>query len=289
MLERGFKKKASLFPGLFAPLYSEDHLMRVLKERFGDLGLTDSAFGTGFALLVTSLVRARPVVISNHPALDSELRQDMTVASAAFASLAFITYFAPAIVVNARGEQDALVHGEASIGPDPSLALLLLVSSPHYPFGWRMGQNQLSMTAIGYETKASGRDIISVRRGGILNFIVPLFDSLSEGSAYQTRMIMETLALEGATSDTALLKQSAAVTYRRYAPVIQDENLAQLGLKNDQDLHVAKNNDFKFIEQFARMGQAAANRDVIPSHFQSAFDVRAPVEAFHTIPHTEED
>jgi hypothetical protein len=288
VLTRGFRKKAIPFSGVLGPRYSSNNLSQVLDARFGDLSLADSAFTTGFALLTTSLVRTQPVVISNHPALVSELGPNANVALAAFASFAIPTYFRPAVVV-VRGEEDALVEGEASVGPDPSLALLLLVSSPHFPFGWRIGQHRLCLTAIGFDTKTIVRNAASIGNGSALTLIGPLLDSLIQGAAYQTRMIMEALALEGPAGDTALLEQSSAVTYRRYAANFDPQALLQLGIPETRALQEANAEDFELFEQFTEVGRAAAERDVLATHFPAAFDVRAPLVASHSSTRTAED
>ena len=283
VLERGFKKRFSLLARVFRPLYSDGPLRQALEDRFGDLRLTDAAFATGFALITTSLASARPVVISNHPDLVSELGQGARVAGVAFACLARPGYFTPAVVVDPQGHQQALVEGEASIGPDPSLALLLLVTSSHFPFRWRIGQHRLYMTAIGFETKAAARTATEFRSGAPLKLIGRLLESLTVGAAYQSRMVLEALAIEGPAGDVGLLEQSAVVTYRRYETGFETEDLARLGMRDMGELRSAMRHESEFFDRFARVGHAAAARDIVASHLPGAFDVRVPVETSPTV------
>jgi hypothetical protein len=284
VLEQGFKKPF-LLPfrlALFRPLYSDGPLRQALEQRFGNLRLTDAAFATGFALITTSLASARPVVISNHPALVSELGQGERLAGVAFACLARPGYFTPAVVLDAHGHQQALVEGEASIGPDPSLALLLLATSPHFPFRWRIGQHRLFMTAVGFEKEATAKSATELRSGSPLIAIGRLLESLSVGAAYQSRMVLEALAIEAPTSEAGLLEQSAAVTYRRYETGFEAEDLVQFGLPDMGELRSAQRHESECFDRFARVGRAAAARHIVAGHFPAAFDVRVPVETSPT-------
>ena len=106
-----------------------------------------------------------------------------------------------------------------------------------------------------------------------------LLDTLVLGAAYQSRMVLEALASEDPTGEVGLFEQTAAVTYRRYETSFEKEVLARLGVQDAGDLSLALSYQNKFFDSFARVGRAAAARDVMPTDFAPAFDVRIPVDS----------
>jgi hypothetical protein len=89
---------------------------------------------------------------------------------------------------------------------------------------------------------------------------------------------LEALATEDPTGEVGLFEQTAAVTYRRYETSFEKEDLARLGLQDVGDLSLAEPYP-KYFDSFARVGRAAAARDVVPPDFAPAFDVRVPVDS----------
>jgi len=249
-------------------------LREVLEPAFGDIRLDDASFATGFALITTSLASTRPTVICNHPALVSTFGGGHRVAGVAYACLARPGLFPPADLRDADDHQLALVAGEASIGSDPSLALMLLATSPRFPLKWRIGEHRLCLTAVGYKSPEIVRkeDLIP---SGLLQWIPRLVESLTVGAEYQSRSILEALAIGDAAGDNGLLEQSATLTYRRYEPPLGVDELARLGLAQ-KDGNEPRGDDIEFFDQFVEVGRAAAAVDVLMGHLPDAFDVRSP-------------
>jgi hypothetical protein len=155
---------------------------------------------------------------------------------------------------------------------------MLLATSPHFPLKWHIGQHHLSMTSVGFETRATPRGAVNFRSGAPLKIIGRLLEALTVGTAYQSRMILEALAIKGPNAEVGLLEQSAPVTIKRYETGFGTDELAKIGLKDIDDLHSVARGERKFFDRFIKIGRAAAARSIETTHFPEAFDVRIPVD-----------
>lgn len=145
--------------GILAPKFQAGNLYQVIRDRIGDTPLGSEALRSGLAIVAKRIDTGSPWVFHNNPRSryfdppaddpTALANRDLSIARILRASTAAPTYFEPEEIAVAEGLDGLFVDGGVSPYNNPSLLLLMMVTSRGYGYGWPTGPDRLSVTAVG--------------------------------------------------------------------------------------------------------------------------------------------
>lgn len=271
-------------------LFDAEPLEQELLEMFVDITLGDSErIHTGLCVITKRADTRSTWPLINHP--DGKYfgkNAGMLLREVVRASTAAPVYFVPEELEVGDGERAAFVDGGVSLANNPSLQLFLIATLQGFPFHWETGPDKLMLVSVGTGVW-SRRDLVEeVMNEKIWNWAGEVPSMLMEDASWGNQLLLQylsrsatpwTIDREVGNLSEDLLTEKPALTYLRYNVRLERNDLHLLGLRELAERAVelremsAAGNRF----DLARIGQAAAERQVKEVHLPRAFDL-APVE-----------
>lgn len=272
-------------------LYDERPLQELLQEAFGKVALGGDELETGLAIVTKRADTNSTWPLLNHPAGQFyEANRSILLRDAVRASAAAPIMFRPARIDVGPKTSGVFVDGAVSSANNPALLLFLVATLSGYPFRWPAAADQLLLVSVGAGRFDLDVDPLSLAEGHAVRWLSHLPLMLIQDAANQVELVLQAISrtptrrvidLEvGDLAKDSLLGRPA-LDYLRYNVRLDAEELTSLGaphlVPHLQDLRSL--NGARWIADYARMGRAAAQRDVRMEHFPAAFDLPRDVES----------
>lgn len=285
--------------GVVFPRYRHSKLRSFLDRHFGDLTLGDARLRTGLAIVTKRWDTGSPWVLHNNPrgvyygadrsCEDSEVpNRCYNLAQVVRASTAAPTFFQPEMITIGKGVTGRFVDGGVTPHNNPALQLLLVATLEAFGFGWSPGADRLLLISVG--TGAKSRRLKRTVREWLASKLavydgVTSLAALMEDCDALNQIVLHALSdsaslwdIDSEIGDLAgeQLPEAALLTFRRYNVLLKPGWLQkQLGVtySDDEAAELAKMDVAANVEGLAEIGDAAANRQVDPTHFPPGFDL----------------
>jgi patatin-like phospholipase/acyl hydrolase len=265
----------------FSPEALEDSLKDVLGNR--TLGSKD--LRTGLCIVTKRADTGSTWPLINHP--DGKYfdgNRGILLRKAIRASTAAPTYFQPEVIDVGGGEIGAFVDGGVSPANNPALLLFLVATLKGFPFRWQTGADELMLVSVGTGTMKTRVQPDEVTDNKLWNWASEVPDILMRDASQLNHLMLQYLSnsptrttIDGEIGNMKgdLLGGQAHLHYLRYNVRMETNELNDLGF-TDMDLKVLiEMSNAGNREVLARIGQAAAGRQVDETHFPAGFDVTA--------------
>ena len=260
-------------------------LQRELEAVFGDITLGDERIKTGLCIFAKRADTGSLWVLKNHPkGKFFEHNHDILLRNAIRASAAAPSFFVPERITVEKGQEGAFVDGGVSMANNPSLQLFLQATLQGYPFHWEVGEDKLLIVSVGTGIWQRKDDVDVVINSRLWNWASQVPSMLMEDANWQNQLILQAFSktqtpwLIDSEIDTLaedLISPEPLLSYLRYDAWLEKDKLEELGLgKHSEKLASIRgmsNAENRF--SLAEIGEKAAQRDVKPEHFPTAFDV----------------
>ncbi len=211
--------------------------------------------------------------------------KDLLLRDVIRASCAAPHYFEPETIEIAQGTPGAFIDGGVSPYNNPSLLLLMFVLLEGYGINWSMGQDRLLIVSLGTGYLESRMKAEEVMKMAPTTMIVRSFSSVLMDASVQAQTLLQWLAhspnrreidMEVGSLAGDSLGGSKLATYVRYDIPIDPEWLQReldIAISAEQAAEVFAMDRFKNARLLTAIGAGAAERQVIPEHFDPAFDI----------------
>jgi hypothetical protein len=277
--------------GLLAPKFKSGPLQQALDAQLGaDTSLDSDNIRTGLMIMTKRLDTGSPWPLHNHPNArfakqDGKLRLTEVVR----ASTAAPTYFDPQkIGISSRDGSvinGAFVDGGVSPFNDPALQLLMLAALEGHGFRWPTGKDKLLLISVGtgaFKQTYTADAIIGMpaaEQG--LRALQSLMDDCGRSNHAMLQWITNSLTpwiIDRAVQDMKLDSEGGPqlATYARYNVLLESgwlKTTVEIERTPDSLAKIAEMDDPKNMDELAEIGRLAAEKQVKPEHFPSAFDV----------------
>ncbi len=282
---RVFGKKK--FLGQLNARYDESAMVEELTAMFGERTLGDGSIKTGLCVVTKRADTRSPWPLINHPkGKFYGDNRDILLRQAVRASAAAPTYFIPEKIDVGRGEYAAFIDGGVSMANNPALQLLLVATLQGFPFQWKAGENDLLLVSIGTGTARIRRTVDDVMNDWVKDWAINVPDMLMEDASWQNQLLLQFISRHNETHmeinsevgdlNEDLLAPEPLLTYVRYNVWLDEGGLNALGL-NSLVPNLAGLREMSAAENrfdLAEIGEKAAQKQVKPAHFPSAFDLK---------------
>jgi uncharacterized protein len=277
--------------GLLAPKFPAGPLQKELDSQLGaDTVLDSDKIRTGLMIMTKRLDTGSPWPLHNcerarYAKQDGALRLTQIVR----ASTAAPTYFEPEqIVISSRdgaAVNAAFVDGGVSPFNDPALQLLMLAALQGHGFRWRTGKDQLLLISVGTGSTRQTLTTQALVAMPVAQQGITALQSLMDDSARVNHGMLQWLTdcltpwiIDRAVGDMKLDSQDGPqfATYARYNVLLDKDWLSsELGvnLTPDKVTQISKMDDPTNMDDLAKLGQSAAERQVKADHLPAAFDL----------------
>jgi hypothetical protein len=284
--------------GALVSKFPRQPLAEQLERQFADVTLGGAELRTGLMIMTKRLDTGSPWPIHNNP---KGTFFEATAESQGFPNKKFLLreivrastaaphYFEPerlAVASAAGGGQvdGAFIDGGVSPANNPALQLLMLATLEGYKLRWPLGVDNLLLVSLGtgFDEMALGADEVMDMPAGLL--AVRALAALMDDCTWLNQAVLQWLG----RSDTAwiidpevgdlkkdVIEGRKLLTYQRYNVKLERTWLKdRLGLDlpegEVQGLRAMDNP--ANVAALARVGTAAAGRQMMPEHFPKAFD-----------------
>jgi hypothetical protein len=290
VFQTGWSSKLRL-AGLLGPKFPAAPLQDALDRVLGaDTTLDSDKIKTGLMIMTKRLDTGSPWPLHNSKSAryakqDGALRLTQIVR----ASTAAPTYFEPEqIAISSRDGavvSAAFVDGGVSPFNDPALQLLMLAALQGHGFRWRTGKDQLLLISIGTGSIKQNQPAQALLAMPAAEQGVRALQSLMNDCAQVNHGLLQWLTncltpwiIDRAVGDMKLDSQAGPqlATYARYNVLLEKDWLASelgIGLAPDKITQIARMDDPMNMDDLAKLGQAAAMKQVMPEHLPAAFDL----------------
>ncbi len=259
----------------------EEHLARMC----GDRTLADSSIRTGLCIVTKRVDTGSTWPLINHPhGKYFKENGQILLRDALRASAAAPVYFVPTKIEISPGQYGAFVDGGVSMANNPALQLLLLATLSGFPFGWRTGEDHLLLVSVGTGLSRQRYDVDNVVDGKAWNWATRIPSMLMDDANWQGQLLLQYLSrtetpwhFDDELGDLAadLMTSEAAFRYLRYDVWLEADTLEELGLSalvpHLESLRKMTAGEHR--GDLFKIGQEAAKRQVLESHFPPAFDL----------------
>ncbi len=270
----------------FKAKFNELALAQQLESIFGERLLGDESLRMGLCIVTKRADTGSIWPLLNHPhGRYYAKNRGIRLRDAIRASTAAPTYFIPQNLEVGGGEIGAFVDGGVSMANNPALQLFLVATLKGFPFRWPTGEDRLLLASVGTGYWEYARTLIKVDDSNLLTWASEVPTMLMDDASWQNQLILQYLSrsatrceIDREVGDLAddLLTPEPVLTYLRYNIALDRPTLASLGLHEladrAADLREMSDSDNRY--DLARVGAAAANRQVRAEHFPAAFDLR---------------
>ena len=265
--------------------FSEDALKEELLKLFGDRTLGDPTILTGLCVMTKRADTVSPWPLLNHPrGTFYPKNAPILLRDAVRASTAAPTFFVPQTLDVGGGERGGFVDGGVSMANNPALQLLLVATLKGFPFRWPVGENRLLLVSVGTGFWTRTGTVSDVTDANILDWAKRVPELLMDDATWQNQLILHylsrsatpwTIDLEVGDLSDDLLTPEPALTYLRYNVRLETASLTALGLTDlaPRAEQLREMSEAKNRADLARIGDAAAARDVLEEHLPRAFDL----------------
>ena len=275
------KKKLKFWDARFSEKPLRDELERI----FGDRRLGDPSIPTGLCVVAKRADTASVWPLVNHPRGKYYPKNaPMFLRDVVRASTAAPTYFVPERLDVGGGEWGGFVDGGVSMANNPALQLFLVATLKGFPFRWPVGENRLLLVSVGTGFWTRQGTVGDVTDNNLLDWAKEVPGLLMDDATWQNQVILQYLSrtatpwhIDSEIGDlsTDLLTPEPALTYLRYNVRIEGPELAALGLAElaakAETLREMSDAGNRF--DLARIGEAAASRQLKDEHFPDAFNL----------------
>jgi patatin-like phospholipase len=278
--------------GILAPKFPAGPLQEALDAQLGaDTTLDGDRIRTGLMIMTKRLDTGSPWPLHNHPDAryakqDGKLRLTQVVR----ASTAAPTYFEPQTMeISSRDGtvvKGAFVDGGVSPFNDPALQLLMLAALQGHGFRWPRGEDKLLLISLGTGTykktfKSEELEKMMAAEQG-LRALQSLMDDCSRMNHCMLQWL--TNCLTPWEIDRAVQKMEIdsrdgpkLATYARYNVLLEPGWLnTEVAIERTPDTmeKIAEMDNPANMKELAEIGELAAKKQVLQTHFPAAFDVK---------------
>ena len=277
--------------GMLVPKFPSEPLRQALDKHLGaNTSLDSDRIRTGLMIMTKRLDTGSPWPLHNHPdAPYAEQDGKLRLTEAVRASTAAPTYFEPEpIAISSRDGSvttGAFVDGGVSPFNDPALQLLMLAVLHGHGFRWEPGKDRLLLISLG-----TGIHQQRFTAQALLNKVpaeqgLRALQSLMDDCARVNQCLLQWLAncltpwtIDRAVGDMQLDSKSGPhlATYARYNVLLEAGWLKeemQIVQTPEGLAKIAEMDNPANMEELAKIGQVAAEKQVKPEHFPARFDV----------------
>jgi len=265
--------------------FSEEALKEELLKVFGDRTLGDATILTGLCVMTKRADTVSPWPLLNHPRGTFYAKNaPILLREAVRASTAAPTFFVPQKLDVGGGETGGFVDGGVSMANNPALQLFLVATLKGFPFRWPIGEDRLLLVSVGTGFWTRTGTVADVTDANILDWAKRVPELLMDDATWQNQLILHylsrsatpwTIDIEVGTLSDDLLTPEPALTYLRYNARLEPAFLTALGLADlaPRADELREMSEAKNRGDLARIGEAAAARDVREEHLPAAFDL----------------
>jgi hypothetical protein len=280
--------------GLLSPKFSIEALQAALESTFHDYRLGGKEVLTGLMIMCKRFDTGSPWVIHNHPQSRYYGRggrgahvpnSEYLLTQVVRASTAAPHYFEPERIQVAEDFFGAFVDGGLSPHNNPALQLLFLAALNGYGWRWPLGESNLLIVSAGTGRKEMSENCDDVMRMPAAGLAGRSLLNLMDDCSWLNQTVLQWIA----RSDTAwpvdteigdLRDDSLGgrkwLTYQRY-----DLRFQSTWLRETLDLDIADADLIGLdamdnpgnLARLAGLGARAAERQISPAHFPTAFDI----------------
>ena len=284
--------------GILAAKFPSEPLQKALDSELGaETTLNGDRIRTGLMIMAKRLDTGSPWPLHNHPdarfaAQDGKLRLTQVVR----ASTAAPTYFQPQ-PIDIASRDGTVVHGafvDGGVSPfnDPGLQLLMLAALEGHGFRWKTGKDQLLLISVGTgtykETFTTGQLLGMPAAEQGVKSLQSLMDDCARVNHAMLQWLTNCLTpwkIDRAVEDMRLDSQRGPqlATYARYDVLLETgwlKTTVGIDLAPNELAKIAEMDNPKNMEDLAKVGEVAAEKQVKPDHFPAEFDIaRSPAGA----------
>ena len=263
-------------------------LEQELEGILGDVNLGDEAIETGVCIVTKRADTGSTWPLINHPQgkFFDENRQ-ILLRNAVRASAAAPVFFEPTTIDLGGGQVGAFIDGGVSMANNPAFQLFLVATLKGFPFRWETGKDNLLLVSVGTGVWDQRDEPERMAHSKVWDWARYVPTMLMADSLWQNQLILQLLSrsptpwlIDSEVGDLTddLLGKEPALSYLRYDAVLEKSELKRLGLDDVAKKAVSMRNMSAADNRFdlARIGQAAAQEQVLAEHFPAVFDVDPP-------------
>lgn len=281
--------------GLLSPKFESGPLREVLTHYLGEMTLGSDQVKTGLVIVAKRLDTGSIWPLHNNPRgkyfdapgddPDAKPNKDLLLRDVIRASCAAPHYFEPETIEIAQDTHGAFVDGGVSPYNNPSLLLLMFALLEGYGINWPTGQDRLLLVSLGTGYLESRMKVNEVMKMAQAKMILRSFSSVLMDANVQAQTLLQWLAYSpnrrdidteiGSLANDSLGGAKLA-TYLRYDALFEPEWLErELGIKisEKQATEVFALDRFKNARLLTTIGESAAEKQIIPEHFDHGFDL----------------
>lgn len=265
--------------------YDSSALDKSLQNAFPGYTIGGKELKTGLCIVSKRADTNSTWPIINHPDgkyFDSKLgkNKDIPLWKAVRASSAAPTYFAPQMINVGDGQTAAFVDGGVSMANNPALTLLMVATLEGFPFGWKKGAENLSITSVGTGYSIFKKKIGEIEDAWMKTWATNVPNMLMQDASWQVQTMLQWISnsptatkIDGEMGDLSkdLMVKPAVIEYLRYNIAMTKDNL------NDLKMGKTYNTD-KELEDIIEMSNAEnrfdlykigveASKEVVAKHF----------------------
>jgi patatin-like phospholipase/acyl hydrolase len=263
--------------------YEDEKLSAQLKEVFGpQTTLGSDRLRTLLMMVMRNATTDSPWPVCNNPYAKFNDRSlpdcnlELPLWQLIRASTAAPTYFPPELV--RVGNQEFLfVDGGVTTYNNPAFQLFLMATLGPYRLKWPTGANKMLLVSIGTGTTPNASATLQSKEMNLLYNVecIPtalIFAALNEQD-FLCRIFGDCLAGPPLDSEVGDMKKEGSpsgsnlFSYLRFNAELSEKGLQQLGLSGIRPENVQMLDSIDHIEDLRRIGQAVAQTQVEPHHF----------------------
>ncbi len=285
-----FGKKKNLFNYLSsAEKYDTRPLDNALKHQFGDITIGDQKLIKSGLCIVTKradTLSTWPII--NHPeGKFYQANKNYPLWQVVRASAAAPTYFMPVQLKVGEDAKGVFIDGGISLFNNPALQMLLISTLRGFPFHWPMGPENLLVVSVGTGRPSLRYTLKELKNMNLLNWASMIPEQFMNDANYFNQLIMQILSdsptAKKINEEVGSLKYDSlngahALSYLRYDLNLDRNHLKAIGFDySDKRIReLGAMDDHRNIDELAKIGQVAAEKNMKNSHFPDYFDINKP-------------
>jgi len=223
--------------------YDYTALKESLQNTFGDTLLGGPEIKTGLCIVAKRADTNSTWPIINHPDgkfFDSEDGRNSQIPlwQAVRASSAAPTYFVPQMIDVGNNQKAAFIDGGVSMANNPSLQLLMVATLKGFPFGWKMGEDNLEVVSVGTGYSIFSKKTSEIEEAWMKDWAQNVPNMLMQDASWLNQIVMQWMSDSPTATDIDMeiekmegdyIGGKAQIKYLRYNFPITVETLNELG------------------------------------------------------------
>lgn len=282
------EKKFTLFGLAFRNKYDETPLKNALEDMFGDIRFGDegeNGLKTGLCIIAKRLDTFSTWPLVNHPENKYFNENRFLLRNVVRASAAAPSFFKPEKIDLGHGSSGIFVDGGLSMMNNPSLQLFVMATVEGYPFRWETGEDKIKLVSVGTGTAEKKLDIDKYGNPDISKLAKLAPDQFMHDASELVESMLQYFSNSPTARDIdsnlgklsgSLFKGHYPVSYLRYNILLDRHHLNKIGMPPIPDRQMATLTQMDYAQNrfvLAEIGQKAAEKQVMPSHFTKQFDL----------------